>query len=199
MRAVAAFVCALLVSTTATAQGIAYGAKAGVSFSNLKTDPETEPSYDSRFGLTAGGFVAWPLTARLDVQPEALFTMKGGSVEDGPANAVVKLDYLDVPVLVKYRLFGSPGHAVHVFGGPSFGVRLRGIVTTEIGGESIDNDVSDDVTRMDLGIVGGAGVDIGRLIVEGRYTWGVSDIDKDTSDESKVRNRTAAALVGFRF
>jgi predicted small metal-binding protein len=38
-----------------------------------------------------------------------------------------------------------------------------------------------------------------RVVVDARYTHGLTDIDKDTSDDVKVANRAVSVTVGFKF
>ncbi len=67
-------------------------------------------------------------------------------------------------------------------------------------GETTDVDIPDEaIDKVDLGVIVGAGVTFGRLSVEGRYTVGLSNINGDTSDPTKVKNRALAVLAGFRF
>jgi hypothetical protein len=184
--------------SAAAAQGFVYGAKGGVNISTLAVDPEGS-DYKSQLVLIAGGFVVRPFTGRLDLQAEGLFSMKGASVELGGTSENVRLDYIDVPVLVRYRIQGSDHPSIHAFGGPSFNFLVRARTIADLGNTKIDQDITDSVERFELGVVGGASVGLGRWIVEGRYTYGISDTDKDTSDDLKVRNRMFSVLGGLRF
>ena len=67
------------------------------------------------------------------------------------------------------------------------------------GGSTIELDVSDQVTRTNFSIVGGLAYHRGRLVVDGRYAWGLSDIDKDTSDQITITTRGISFLAGWRF
>jgi hypothetical protein len=202
MRLRAILPCVLLLAgaSPAIAQGSAYGAKGGVNVSTLKVDPdEGDDGYSTQLGLIAGGFALRRLTGRIDLQLEGLFSMKGGSTDVGSADAKVRLDYVDVPVLLRYRIKGSDRRGLHAFGGPSFNFLVRARTISDLGGTKIEQDVSDNVERFELGVVGGASVGFGRLMVEGRYTHGISDTDKDTDDEFTVRNRMVSVLGGIRF
>src|SRR5436190_17520578 len=85
-------------SIPAAAQvNLAWGAKAGAVISKVVTDPSSE-SLDNQTGLTAGAFVRWPITPIFGIQPEVLYTMKGGKDETG-ATFKLKLNYIDIPVL----------------------------------------------------------------------------------------------------
>jgi Outer membrane protein beta-barrel domain len=200
LRAILSCVLVFAGASPAIAQGFTYGAKAGVNVSTLKLDPdEGEDAYSSQLGLIAGGFALRRLTGRLDLEPEGLFSMKGGSADVGSVDAKVRLDYVDVPVLLRYRIKGSDRRGIHAFGGPSFNFLVRARTISDLGGTKIEQDVTDDVERFELGVVGGVSVGFGRLMVEGRYTHGISDTDKDTDDELKIRNRMVSVLGGIRF
>ena len=54
-------------------------------------------------------------------------------------------------------------------------------------------------TRRLVERAGGAGVAFGRWIVDGRFTYGLSDTDADTDDDVKIRNRAFSMSMGFRF
>ena len=59
--------------------GLSFGVRAGVNAGSfLNEDP---PISGRRTGLTAGGFMDYPLTSALDLRVEALYTMKGVTQE----------------------------------------------------------------------------------------------------------------------
>lgn len=182
------------------AQTVSVGAKAGVNLSTLKVDgdPPIAP-FTQRTGLIAGGWVSWAVTTRIDIQPEVLFSRKGASVEEGGVTVDTILDYLDVPVLAKYRLIGTPSRNLHLLGGPSFDIGLKAKVKATFGGEPFEQDVTDELERFEFGVVAGAGLQVGRVSVEGRYTWGLSNTDLEARDSMKATNRVASILGGFRF
>ena len=84
--------------------------------------------------------------------------------------------------------------------GPSVGIRVRAKATAALEGESGSGNVGKDLARHDLGVVAGAGVDTGRFIVEVRYTWGLSNINRNPSeDDTTIKTRVLAAMAGVRF
>jgi hypothetical protein len=184
----------------AAAQGLTYGVKGGVTLAKLAEEDEGDSvAFDNRIGLVAGGFMTWPLGARLALQPEGLFTQKGAKVEAGGGTLTQELDYLDVPVLVQYRLSGSDARHISIFGGPAIGFTLRARSRASFGGTAVEDDVSDRVKSTDVSIIGGAAYHRGRASFEGRYAWGVSDIDEDTADDVAIRTRGISFLAGWRF
>jgi len=49
-------------------------------------------------------------------------------------------------------------------------------------------------------MVAGAGLDAGRhLVIDARYFWGLTDVNRDTSDGNHLRNRAFTILAGLRF
>jgi hypothetical protein len=49
-----------------------------------------------------------------------------------------------------------------------------------------------------VSIVGGAGIELGRFILEARGTWGLRNIAKDF-EAAELKSRTFAILAGVRF
>ena len=62
-----------------------------------------------------------------------------------------------------------------------------------------DEDVGDQVETFDFGLVAGAGIDFGRMILDARQSWGLSNINKDPGDDEKVETRTFSVMLGIRF
>lgn len=183
---------------TARAQGLEVGVRGGATLSRLQFDVAGEaPSTSSRIGLTGGVFVRRPVLRRVDLQVEALYAQKGTKVEESGVTSSVWLDYLDVPVLA--RVAPRRGSRFYLVGGGSFAVRVRARTRTPFGGATEEIDIADEVTSTDLGLVAGGGVEFGRLIVDGRYTHGLSDIDHDTSDDVSIFNRVVSITAGVKF
>jgi outer membrane immunogenic protein len=191
---------ALAAAADADAQGLEYGVKGGVTLADLQAGGDAEAgSFDFRVGFAVGGFVALPLGGRLEFQPEALYVQKGAKSDELGGTSTEKLDYLDVPLLVSYRIKGSRERNIAVFGGPSVGVRLRARSNASFSGGSFEEDVSDQVKSTEFAAVAGLAYHRGRLVVDGRYSWGFTDIDKETGDGVEIRNRVILFLAGWRF
>ena len=188
--------------SVAMAQGVSGGVKGGVSFATLSDDSSQDVDLDSRTGIVAGGFVTWPVGERFGVQLEGLYTQKGAAFNQSGVTGTTKLDYFEVPLLFVASTAPprSGGTSLQFFGGPSIAFKVSAKGSGSFQGETVDVDIPDeDIEGVDLGVVVGAGVTFGRLSVEGRYTVGLSNINGDTSDPTKVKNRALAVLAGFRF
>jgi hypothetical protein len=173
---------------------ISYGARVGVNFADVSIDAGEDVPASGRKGLLAGVFVTIPL-GWLTVQPEAIYTVKGTSIDIDGVTSDYIVDYVEVPVLARLRLLRN----AYVVAGPSMAFRLRARNRIPFGGSTEEFDLEDDVEPFDLGIVGGVGLDAGRWVVDARYTHGLSDIDTDTSDDVRIRNRVFSLSAGIRF
>lgn len=192
---------AILLFSTATtfAQIPGLGVKAGVNLASQHTDDDDGEGggLTTLRGIVAGVFATLPVTSWLQVQPEALYAMKGARIEDGPISASVLVDYLEVPVLARFSRRGAR-LGYYLAGGPFGAVSLRARTRTEFPGATEEIDVSEQVQRLDYGLAAGAGVEFGSLVVDARYTHGLKDVDTETSG-TKVTNRSMSLTLGFRF
>jgi hypothetical protein len=174
---------------------VSYGVKAGVNVANLSFDADTDVSSKGRIGLLAGVFVTIPIGGWLTVQSEAIYTAKGATLDIADLESTYLVDYLEVPVLLRVEL---PRRAYAV-AGPSMAYRIRARNRVAFDGSTEEIDLGGDVESFDLGIVAGVGLDIGRWVLDGRYTHGLSDSDADTTDDVRIRNRVVSLAAGFRF
>jgi hypothetical protein len=188
----------LLGASVATAQEPSWGLKGGINLATLSSDEEPSPDLNYRVGLVAGGFFTWPVGARFDIQPEGLFSQQGATGDEEGIDAKIKLDYLVVPILMRYKTATSGG-ALVLFAGPSLGVKLSAKATAESAGQSFTDDIDELIETFDYGIVFGGGFEAGRFTIDGRYTWGFGNVNADPDDTAKVRNRVISILGGVRF
>jgi hypothetical protein len=199
-RAAAACALMLLASTPASAQIPGLGVKGGVNFATQHNagDDDSGPGLKSLAGIVAGVFATLPVASWLEVQPEALYSRKGARAELEGISSDLQIDYLEVPVLARFSRRGS-GRGYYVAGGPSFAFQLRARTRTDFGTATEEIDIGEEVERFDLGLSIGGGIEVRSLVIDGRYTHGFKDIDKDTSDDVQVTNRAVSITVGFRF
>jgi hypothetical protein len=198
MRSAAALVAAaVLAGSPAFAEGVAVGVKGGANLATVRFTGEPDAT-TGRWSGVLGAFAVMPVYRRLWLQPEVLYTRKGARLRGTGPQPSLLLDYLEVPVLarVSTRLLGTK---VYLVGGPAPAIRARAKTRTQFSGAAEEIDVADELQRFDLGVVGGAGMEIGSLVVEGRYTFGLIDIDKDSADAARAANRVLSVTAGWRF
>ena len=189
-------VCLCLPAGVATAQ-VQAGVKGGVAFSQAAWDGQDEWGWATNWA--AGGFVSIPLGKQLFFQPEALYTRKGTRGEVGTSTFGYDVDYVEIPLLLRFSPATSGRVGFDLFGGlaPAVKTRAHYVFEDSSEGEREDLDVSEDVSSWDTGLVIGAGVHVGRFTTEVRWTEGLLNLDPEGIE--KVRNRSIAVLAGFRF
>jgi hypothetical protein len=186
-----AIVLALLLATSAFAQGISFGVKGGINYTTLSGEDVTE-GLGWKLGFGGGAVAAVNVMDMFVLQPEVLYTMKGA--EDKDADYSADLTYVEIPVLLKYSVPMAGMISPNFFVGPSLGILMSA--------EVADIDVKDETKTMDFGVVVGAGVDFdlgtGKVTLDGRYTLGLMSID-DSGDEEDWKNGAISVMVGYMF
>lgn len=190
--------CVVASAATAGAQPIEWSVKGGLNVATLALDDQQDAAVESRLGLVAGAAATWAVSDRLAVQPELLYSQKGARFDNELGGATFALDFIEVPLLARYTVL-TGARPLHVFAGPVIGFKVRAVASAEVGDQEIDQDLSDDIASTDVGIAAGAGLDFGRSLVEGRYTFGLKTIDKDNGDSQDAKTRVLSVMVGVRF
>jgi hypothetical protein len=195
----------VLFAASAVAQPVEYGFKAGPTFPSASFNPPLgDNDYDRRLAAAFGGFLVLPLNEQLAAQIEALYIAKGGNVQSGDQEVKLRLDYFEVPVLARWTFNRSPARAWYVFGGPTFGIRtkarLEESVTTVGFIYGAATDVGDDFSRFAMGLDLGGGVDLREwFVIDGRYSWGLTDVNDHPDITSSLKTRAFTFMAGIRF
>ena len=189
----------LILPSPAPAQEL--GVKAGVNSASLTPEEDEDPDTSRRLGLVAGAWVRIGGASRVSFQAEGLFSEKGVTFEaPGDDFFDVRVRYIEIPLLARAD-FGATGSAARAFvtGGvaPAFKVSARSKAVLD--GEERVRGIDDAIYTPDLGLVGGAGVQFGRALIEARYTHGLRHINTDDNgDEDRIKNRVFSVTFGFR-
>jgi hypothetical protein len=189
----ASVVCAPVAAVQAQGQ---IGAVIGATFASFRGID----GLDSRTGLMGGLSLVLPLVGGVALQPELLLVSKGaeGSEPDLPG---IKLNYVEVPVLLRLSLGQGGLMNPHLYAGPYLGYNIN--CTVE--GTSADcDDVPGISTKtVDVGGALGGGIDVslGGLVLTGglRYSFGISkvaDFDAGAVNES-AKNGVFAVYTGL--
>jgi hypothetical protein len=203
VSAIAALV--LIFPASAFAQEV--GIKAGVNFASLTPEEDEDPDTSRRVGLVAGGWIRIAPGARVSFQTEGLFTEKGVKFDSIPVDVdsfgtvTIRVRYIEVPLLARVD-FGGPRATTRVFavGGAAPAFKLSARAKAKFGGDEDTRDIGDAIEPVDVGLVGGLGVEFGRVLIEARYTHGLLNINTDDNDPNdSIQNRVFSVTVGFRF
>jgi hypothetical protein len=155
------------------------GIRGGVNFSQLKTDntqsvgANLQQSLDTKTGYVGGVYAR--IGSKLFLQPELIFSAKGGSVNilKNGTSQTVAIDYtnFDVPLLIGYKL--GP---IRINAGPmaSFKVSNSNGLDEEL--KKVSSNLGESFKKASYGYQAGGGVDIGSLSVDLRYEGSLSEV-----------------------
>lgn len=185
--------------TTSFAQGeFRMGAKAGLNLASIGGDYDGLGGLDSRVSFHIGGLIEVPITDKISVQPEILYSSQGskgsyGFLFDEVNDFKIKLDYLNIPILGKYHIIeGLSGEL-----GPVIGILVK---AESDNGDGDSVDVKDFYKSVDIGVGIGATYRLpmgffGSL----RYNKGVTDINDDPDFNYNNQNNVFQVSAGYTF
>jgi hypothetical protein len=196
---VAAALLATAAVSSAQAQSIRIGLRAGANYSNLAGNIQNQDTYNNKVGFLGGVMLNVPLIQDgfLSLQPEVLYSQKG--FENKPTEyyllslpstvykreGSVNYNYIDVPVLLKVRAAGLIFEA-----GPQYSYLLsannqtKTTSTPTLGGTPITTETQNktDISgfnRNELGYLAGVGYEAENGVsLSLRYTGAFSDFVK---------------------
>ena len=165
--------------------GIELIPKAGINFANQSiknvNGEKSKVSFQAGLGVNIQTGIK-----NFSIQPEVNFISKGTKFKNSFGNETYNFNYIEVPVLAKYS-FGP----VYVNAGPSIGFLM---------GKSDKIKAAYGNTKtIDFGVQMGAGIAIpagpGKMIIDGRYNLGLSNISDEKGID--VKNRGFAVSLGY--
>ena len=174
------FVFVLIGWSTALAQGLHLGIKAGTDLSEVT-------GYSIQSGLK-GGFMAGAFAeinlAILGIQPEVLYSQINAQ---GANNQSIKLQYLNIPILLNINL---PIPILSLQVGPQFSTLMNK-------NDNLTTDGKTAFTSGDFSMIAGAQLNLLKFKGGVRYVYGFSDINNTSGSES-WKTRTFQIYIGLR-
>ncbi|MDP2470173.1 MAG: porin family protein [Candidatus Palauibacterales bacterium] len=183
-----------LVTTQAKAQaGMELGVRGGVSVAQVSGDFADTFDKSNRTGFAGGVFLNfdWGI---LGAQVAGQYTQKGADLDIGNTVESLSLNYFEIPAVIKA---GIPLGMIKpsVFGGVALGFNTSC--------DSSGEDCGDNVKSTEW--LGVAGADVAiyvgsiSLWVDGRYNFGLSDINDATDVVGDLKNRNWTFQGGVAF
>lgn len=188
------FIALAMILFTGQVSAQSFGIRGGVNISkNTNDNAYPESDIKSINGLSAAVYVDIPLVKILSIQPEFNFIQKGSSTTATVLGVEgiykTRLNYVELPILLKARLGSSEGVHAYLALGPNFGYAISGTTSVEIAGNKVtnkyefDNDDNDGDgykdNRLDATLTVGGGfaipVGMGSLIIDARYHIDAND------------------------
>ena len=169
---------------------IYYGIRLGINFATLTGDA---PDLGTKTGLNFGGTVGLRLsdTAPVFLESGLYYTGCGASKDKNS----ISLNYLELPILIKYGVQLNDDIAILPFIGPTFRYGLFGGKWKTSGAGKVDSFGDGKFKRADMGIKLGCGAEYNKLYAELGYQFGITNI----ADWSLLNGDDASAHNGAFF
>lgn len=181
-----------LTALTAQAQGAKqFGILAGVDFATMSGSDLDGADLSSRTGFVGGLYFSLPVAARVAIEPEVLYAMKGTKIND--FDVALNHDYIEIPVLIKYNFNNDGGP--YLLAGPAVGFSIS-CNEEEIGGSaSISCSDAGLEANTTFGGVVGLGFQKNRFGLEGRYDFDFGDAFKEINAKNNAWEILARIMI----
>ena len=209
----------LAVPAVGTAQqvGIILGANVSTvseTFQAIKAITGAAVKTERRVGFNGGIFVNKSLVGPFSLQPEAHYSQTGVtySVSNSSAtvSAALKVDYVEIPVLLRMDFGkGSPLHPF-VYGGAGGAFRITCDISTTAAATTVTKACSENTTstskdpieKYDVSAIGGAGLALSGLgrsfALSARYSHGLSKVTTETTGAAPKNSVFSVQMaIGF--
>ncbi|MES2766194.1 MAG: porin family protein [Bacteroidota bacterium] len=219
--------CALLLisgffvnSSVADAQ-ITYGVKGGISVATFIQEFDTPmregniAETSSVTGFAGGAFAKFTIPLLpFSIQPEILYVRKGGEgrysgkieTSDFASKEVLTLDYVEIPVLLKFNIPVPLPVTPSIFAGPTYsylvGSEKKVAFTMDSQTDNSTFKPISDLEKHDFGVAFGGELDFNvlatKLTLDARYTLGLAGL-KETEMRRTLKNRAWIVMLGVAF
>ena len=180
------------------------GVKGGVNMGDLSGDQAPGDS-SMRTGFAGGTFAGFEVNGRFGIRGEVLYIQKGaeGSFvipgDDHAHESVIKLDYVEVPVLFTAKFPAGEEFVFSLFAGPTLSFNTTAEVEVPGHNETVE---LDDVESFEIGGAVGGGVEYllssFSILADVRYGIGATSAVQDVDGQSfDVKNRGIAIMGGL--
>ena len=185
---------------TSYSQSIGLGIEGGVNIANISVTPDQTTS--SRTGIIIGGIVDINISKNFTIAPGIRFNMKGFSTTVNGVTYTDKLNYLEIPALIKVK-FPLTEVKPYIIGGPVVGFRISANEEQSNGVNSQTVDASSAYESIDFGLIFGGGLDFKvasktELFIQPAYCLGLSNVWKQSTTVT-VKNNGFQITGGVKF
>ncbi len=184
------------------APNVYYGLRFGLSASHVSSDAPDLNGSSSKSGLNVGAVVGVQMAPQtpLFFETGLSYIEKGGKGKLGGDKFSIGLNYLEVPLVLKYSAYVAPATAVEPFIGGYVAAGVSGKVKDYNYREaysSFDDGYGANFKRFDGGIRVGCGLAYEMLYAEMGYDFGLSNIGDNDFDDT--HNGAFFLNIGLNF
>lgn len=192
MKKVQLLICTFFIAALAEAQ-IQFGIKGGLNISNFSVSPSSPLiSYHNRSHINAGLLVLVPVKNNFKAQAELQYSGQGTNSKVSLISTNYKLQYLNIPVLLKY--IDASGLFAEI--GPQLGFLLGAKATTG----SVTTDYKSLFTSAAFsGVLGIGYLSSYNIGLDLRYNLGLSKIGDGSFSSTSIKNKVFQASLFYIF
>ena len=176
-----------------------FGFRVGLSASHVNSDDKYLDGGDTQTGLNVGAVMGIGLTPRAPLYLETgiSYIEKGGKGTFEGKRFTYDLNYLEVPVLLKYRARLDNNLSIDPFFGGYLSCGVGGKIKDFGDRQAESSFSSDNFRRFDGGLRVGCGISYDLLYAEVGYDFGLANVCNDAFDTS--HNGCFFANIGVNF
>ncbi len=176
-----------------------YGVRLGLSMAKISSDSPELDGDRSSTGLNFGVVAGLNLSEDYPVILEGalLYVEKGGERNYKNSKTTYDLNYLQVPIVVKYKFKAGDDFSVAPFAGGYLSLGISGKVKDYETKKSWSSYGSNGFQRFDGGLRLGCGAEYQMLYIEAGYDFGISNISHSDFEASRTGSFFINAGVNF--
>lgn len=188
------------------------GIKLGISWVNANFSQDIPGvEFSSRSEFIIGAFFSVNLIKLLAIQPEVYYIKRGVDFTEGDEFTSQKFSYLEIPVLLKFKILTKGKIMPGIFIGPYLAFNTKATAVVKKFGITTENDMEEFAKSTDYGLVFGGYLEYGlgttKLVLDVRYNLGLVNALKNLSaltsgvldDDDYVKNASFTIMIGFAF
>lgn len=173
-------------------QNASFGVRGGANFFNWSGSDISSNDYTNRVGFHAGIFANMFVVDNFAIEPGVYYSVKGTQNDDFADSRAV-LNYLDVPILLRFYV----GEGFNFFAGPQGSILLGSKFEADVLGNTLGWN-TDAINDIDAGVVFGLGYNLPiGLNLQASYDLGLTPVFKDS--QADVYNRGFKVSLGVSF
>ena len=176
-----------------------YGLRIGANFSTVSSDDRYLDGGSLRTGLNVGAVVGFQIAPHAPIYFETglSYVEKGGKGNYNGARFTYSLDYLEMPLVLKYDYHADRLLNIQPYLGGYVAAGIAGKIK-DFGSRHAYSSFDDEgFQRFDAGIKVGCGLQYDHLYAELGYDFGLSNISHDYFDTSHTGSFFATVGVNF--
>ncbi|MEE1943775.1 porin family protein [Pedobacter sp. KR3-3] len=171
------------VAAKAQTSETSFGLKAGLNYASLPSNLSAITDKKGKIGYNLGAFAR--IGTSLYFQPELNYVTFKSSYNYAAQTYTPKFHQLNLPLMVGYKLINTDALNFRISAGPDLNYTLNKAV----------GPAGFDYKKLNVGGVINAGVDIGNLTLDARYSRGFTKINKQLQEKTNLFNLSVGLKV----